>query len=170
MSGSHDIGRGSQIRNRTAPRRECGAEETARAGVSQGERKRRAFGLRHGALPDHALSGAVGKTVKYGRRDPHLHSGKRSDPEEERITRYFFGAGAAGSIFRIAAMRQPSGPRLNRNVLHIWRVAPPAISARSYRPSAMATAGSRKRIDSSVIVRFPPSFFELATVPRTTSS
>ena len=41
----------------------------------------------------------------------------------------FGGAGGAGSILRIAAMRQPSGVRVIRNVLRMRRVAAPPVPA-----------------------------------------
>jgi hypothetical protein len=44
---------------------------------------------------------------------------------------YFAGAGAAGSIFRIAEMRQPSAPRVTTSVVHILRFWPPAKPVRS---------------------------------------
>jgi hypothetical protein len=72
-------------------------------------------------------------------------------------------------MFLMAAIRQPSAPRVSISVVHIARVPPPAIPEISYRPSAIATPGATNRTDVTVMVRFPPELWELAIVPRTTS-
>src|SRR5262245_55511229 len=73
-------------------------------------------------------------------------------------------------MLRIAAIRQPASVFFKTSVAHMLRVAPPDRPASSYRPSAMATSGVRKRTCSTAIVLFPPVLCELAMAPRTTES
>jgi hypothetical protein len=44
---------------------------------------------------------------------------------------YFDGGGDAGSMFRMAAMCQPSAVRVRTSVVHILRLSPPAMPVSS---------------------------------------
>ncbi len=75
-------------------------------------------------------------------RRPQAHGHR---PNRRRLAQgAVLGAGAAGSMFRIAAMRHPSAPRVTTSVVHILRLVPPASPVSSYRPSASATSGATK--------------------------
>jgi hypothetical protein len=82
--------------------------------------------------------------------------GGRSGPLADRLLdQGRAGAAAVGTMFRIAAMRQPSAPRTSTIDVHIRRTAAPPAAAISYGPSAMATSDVRKRTDSTRMVRVP---------------
>src|SRR5579862_5551853 len=68
-------------------RRKRAVEAPARTDVAQGERKRRAVGLRAGPVSGHPVPRAVGKTARHGGRDPRVHSRQRRGAEEKRAVK-----------------------------------------------------------------------------------
>src|ERR1017187_6958096 len=82
----HAYRRRDESGNRAFARRKREPEE-ARPGAARvkSERKRRAFGLRNGALPRDPVSRAVGETAGHVGPDQRIYPGQRPVAEEEGI-------------------------------------------------------------------------------------